>query len=181
MHKAFHKIFWGFLLAVIEIHIYIIDILPEPVGYFLIAGGLVWFKETHKEAKYAHQIAMILVVISIPSVFIQQQAVDQVATFGSLSGVYGLLIQIINLILVYFIFRLLVAIAIQKRANELAHGTTILFKLYMVVMLLALTLPLFAIDSQFVISVVGYAVLAGFVVEVVFLIWLRKFAKLEGE
>ncbi|WP_112179507.1 MULTISPECIES: hypothetical protein [Paraliobacillus] len=179
MRTAFHKIFWGFLLAVIEIHIYVIDILPEPVGYFLIAGGLIWFKETYKEAKYAHQLAMILVVISIPSVFIQQQPIDQITTFGSIWGAYGLLIQIVNLILVYFVFRLLVAIAIQKSANELARGTTILFKVYMVVMLLAFILPLFSVNSQFIVSIAAYAVLGGLVVEVVFLIWLRKFANLE--
>lgn len=178
MRTAFQKIFWGFLLVLIEIHIYVIDILPEPVGYFLIAGGLVWFRETYKEAKYAHQIAMILVVISIPSVFIQQQAVVQ---FGSIWGVYGLFILIVNLMLVYFVFRLLVAIAIQKRANELANGTTILFKVYMVVMLLALILPLISGDFQFINSLAAYAGLAGLVVEIVFLIWLRKFSKMEAE
>ncbi|GGM40784.1 hypothetical protein GCM10011351_28740 [Paraliobacillus quinghaiensis] len=182
MREAFHKMFWGFLFVLLEIHIIVVDILPDPIGYILIILGLAWFRESYNEAKKAHQFAIVLTVLSIPSVFISQQAVNQIGTFGSASGTYGFIMQALNLILVFMVFQLLLKVADQAGENELVRGTTILFKMYMTVMILALILPIFTVGvvNPVFTSLVVVITLLALVLEIVYLVWLRKFSKLGG-
>ncbi|WP_272914196.1 hypothetical protein [Bacillus dakarensis] len=36
MDQAFNRIFWGYLFVWIEIHLFVVDLLPDPIGYWLI-------------------------------------------------------------------------------------------------------------------------------------------------
>ena len=180
MREAFHKMFWGFLLVLLEIHIIVVDILPDPIGYIFIILGLAWFRDSYNEAKKAHQFAIGLAVLSIPSVFISQQTVNQIGTFASGFGIYGFMMQALNLVLVYMVFQLLLVVAYQEGANDLARGTTTLFKMYMVIMIIALILPIFSIGFVNLTSLVIVTTLLALAFEIVFLVWLLKFRKLNS-
>ena len=182
MREAFLKMFWGFLFVLLEIHIIVVDILPDPIGYILIILGLAWFRESYDVAKKAHQFAIGLAVLSIPSVFVSQQVVDQVGTFGSSSGIYGFIMQGLNLVLVFMVFKLLLKVAYDEGGSELVRGTGILFKMYMTVLIFALILPIFTVGvvNQAFTSIVIVTSLLALVLEIVYLVWLRKFSKLGG-
>ena len=75
----FKKLFWGFLFVFLEIHI-IIDILPDPIGYFMIFSGLILLLKNipdSKPGKHAMRWAQALIILSIPSVFLSQNEINQ--------------------------------------------------------------------------------------------------------
>ncbi|UZJ78446.1 hypothetical protein [Fictibacillus sp. KU28468] len=182
MRESFHKLFWGFLLILIEIHIIAIDILPDPVGYYLIVSGLGLITINNKALKKAKYLALGLVFISIPTVFIQKNVTGN--TSGqlfdlSLWPIYTQVIGMLKLILVFYVFQILLDAAMKKGDQQLYASARYRFVSYMAVMLiLNITLP-------FTMNIIGdlmtaYTVvflLLSLLVEVMFLLLLRKYRK----
>ncbi|MCK6255618.1 hypothetical protein LCY76_03135 [Fictibacillus sp. KIGAM418] len=183
MRESFHKLFWGFLLILIEIHIIAIDILPDPIGYYMVFSGLSLLKLKSPAILKAKYLALGLVFISIPTVFIQQNSVN-----GSTSGhifdlslwpIYTQVIGIIKLILVFYVFQILLDIAMKKGDQQLYATARYRFISYMAVMLI------FNITLPFTMNIVGDLVTAytvaflllSLLVEVMFLLLLRKYGK----
>lgn len=186
MSEAFGKIFWGYLLVLFEIHIFVIDILPEPVGYYLIFSGIRLLLQDFPVGKKATNIALALIFISIPTVFVQQNTgIDQLGQLPFLSGwpLYMTVLGVIKLILVFYIFQLIMTIVQKHRDFYLVNRSTKTFYTYIIVMVLTLIVHSFSInfsmDQFMVITVISIAV--GFIMEIVFLVLLKRMRQINYE
>jgi hypothetical protein len=184
LREGFQKIFWGWILVFIEIHIIAIDILPDPIGYFLIYSGLLLLINEYEAGANAKNMAAVLMLVSIPTIFIQNGSIDQIGSGMFLSGlfIYMNIVEILNLILAYFIFHLLISVAYQKDNQELLNRTKSTFKLYMISMLLLTFLEPFAMNltRDLITGFIVFSSIYGLVLQIVFLVLIHKFSKGEG-
>lgn len=180
--EGFQKIFWGFILVLIELHIIVIDILPDPVGYYLIFSGLGLMANRFPASEKAKNFALGLALLSIPTVFIQNNAVDQMGTGSIFSGwaLYLNIIGILNLVLVYYIFRLMITIVEENGDLYLQSRTANTFKVYMIAMLIVTFSQSFAMnmtqDVLIIYTILSVAV--SLIMHIVFLVLVHKFSKL---
>lgn len=186
MSEAFSKIFWGYILVLFEIHIFVIDILPEPIGYYLIFSGISMLLNDFPICSKAKNMALSLTFISIPTVFIQQNAgADPLGQIPFLSGwsLYLTVLGVLKLILVFYIFQLILAIVKEHGDFSLINRTTKTFYTYIIVMVLTMIAHSFTINfstDQFMVVTIISLVL-GFIMEIVFLVLLRKMRKIDCE
>ncbi|MDL4841177.1 hypothetical protein [Aquibacillus rhizosphaerae] len=178
MEFAFKRLFWGFIFILIEIHIFVIDILPEPIGYYFIASGLAWLLKEYPIAKKASNLAYVLIVVSIPTVFINQNAMNNVIV--SLSGwsLYIIALNIAKLIIVFYVFKIMLLIAKACTHEFLYTNTTRIFTAYMVIMLLGELARSFGMNMSGIIGFIVVVSIIMLVLEIVFLMLLRKYSKL---
>ncbi|WP_390297913.1 hypothetical protein [Virgibacillus kekensis] len=179
MHKACMRMFWGFLITLIEIHFLVIDILPDPLGYALIAAGISSIIEDFPIGKKAYNIAVFLGVISIPGVFIQQIGGNGIVQSLTATGVYSLVLSLINLVLVFYIFQLLMEIARKRGEEELINRTSVFLRIYIVTMLVIQILQSFTLNMHGAL-LQGYiivAVIISLVLQITFLAWIFRFRK----
>lgn len=183
MRDAFSKMFWGYLFTLVEIHLFVIDILAEPVGYYLIFSGITSLVKSYPIGKKASNIALALIVLSIPSVFIQQEAMNQPINAGVVSvwSMYGGVLTIIHLLLFFYSFQLMTEIASQTADDDLIKRTSTSFKTLMAILLfLEILRPLaMNISSEGLVAPIVITAIIGFITQITFLVLLRRFMKIE--
>ncbi|SHF70569.1 hypothetical protein [Ornithinibacillus halophilus] len=178
MRNEFLKIFWGFLFVLIEIHIAVIDLLPDPIGYYLIYSGISSLTQEHQIGKKATNWASALCVISIPSVFVQQ-AVDTMRVLSEWS-IYFLILGLLKLILVFYVFQVLLELAKRHEARDLASYTKKLFKAYVVIMLVIQIIQPFIINipPEIMHSLLFIIPVTILIMEVIFIVLIFKYRNL---
>ncbi|MBM7571210.1 hypothetical protein [Aquibacillus albus] len=185
MRFAFTRIFWGFIFVLLEIHIVVIDVLPDPIGYFLIYYGLTSLSKEFPSEKKASNLAMVLLFLSIPTVFVQQTNAGQsVQTFSLLSGwsIYAWIVSIANIVLVFFIFQLLVEIVRKYGDEALIIRTSRIFKAYILIMLVIEIFNPFSVNlsPDFMIGISILFVILPLVMQIIFLVLLWSYRKLDS-
>lgn len=176
LYEGFRKIFWGFILVFVEIHLMVIDILPDPIGYYLIFSGIRLVNHYFGFTNKGKQVALGLVFLSLPTLFIQNQSVIQMSG----SSIYLSLIGIINLVLAFYLFQLMVSIAKQREDDSLHQRTTTMFKIYMVTMFFVTFLEPFSINMTEGLKMwfIVFSAIFGLVINIFFLALLLKYSKL---
>ncbi len=180
MHqKTFNQIFWGWLLIFLEIHAFVIDILPDPVGYGLVFAALASAEKQYREALIPKRLALVLMIVSIPNVFISNSTVSQTMDpFGW--NLYILLIGVLNLILVFYLLKWMLAVSSKAEAWQLQESTRKFSRLYLAVILSTMVIqPFFLnIDANLKIYLaVGLGILS-FILQIVLLVYFRRYSKL---
>lgn len=178
LYEGFRKIFWGFILVFLEIHLMVIDILPDPIGYYLIFSGVNLVNNHYGIRNKGKYVALGLVILSIPTLFIQNQTVVQM----SASAMYLSLMNILNLILAYYIFQLMVSIATKREDEALRVRTETTFRTYMALMFLFAFLEAFSINmtESMRMGFIVFSAFFGLVMNIIFLVLLSKFSKLSN-
>lgn len=186
MSEAFNKIFWGYLLILIEIHFLVIDIFPDLLGYYLIFSGISILLNDFPIGNKAKNIALALIFISIPTVFIEQNTgADQLGQLPFLSGwsIYVTVLGVLKLTLVFYIFQLIMAIVNKHGDFALINRTKKTFYTYILIMVLTMIAHSFSInfstDQFIVVSIISLVL--GFIMEIVLLVLLRKMRKIDCE
>lgn len=182
MRTAFLQLFFGYLIVLVGINVGDFDILFDPIGYLLIAAGLMKLAQRYNYADKAYRLAFVLAFLGaihvIVSIFLGS---IPFLFFGV--DLFDLIISILKLLLVYFIFQLLLQYSERKQDFQLRASTGALQKIYFIFALTSIILssvfliafPFAPIGLIILIFVLGYAV-----VEVIFLVWLFKYSRLEG-
>ncbi|SEN63964.1 hypothetical protein SAMN05192533_11671 [Mesobacillus persicus] len=183
LYDGFRRIFWGFIFIFLEIHIIAIDILPDPVGYYLILSGLNLMKSRYHLNVKANYVATLLVLVSIPTVFLQNNAIDQLGSASLITGwsIYMSVIGVLNLVLAYFIFRVMISIATNRGDDHLLRRTTNTFKAYMIIMLLITFFESFAMNMtrDLLMGYVTISAIFGLTMNIILLVLLSRFSKLD--
>lgn len=173
--------FWGFLLTGLDFRIIGIDILADPIGYFLVVAGISSLIHEFPIGKRARGIAIVLSVLSIPTVVASLDKVSEMYQIVSYWSIYSIVYPIMQLMLMFFVFQLLVNIAKKHGGTNLQSWTDKLFKIYLVLNLVILIAQPFAINlygNSLQVIIVGSWVLL-FILEIVFLVLLLQFRKLD--
>ena len=175
MKSALNLVFWGYLLALLRLEIGI-DILPDPVGYFLIALGCFALREHYPIAQKAGLLAVGMIFVSIPTVFIN---LDEVNSLGW--GIYTTVLLFLKLILTYFLFLILKTIVKDYDHTALINRTNTVFTFYITLNLLSLAFTSFSmnVSGSFWDVFGGLLIFATFIMEIVFLVLIRSIRKVE--
>ena len=176
---GFKNIIIGFLLILLDIHIFI-DVLPDPIGYLLIGVGIVKLGTGGLQAKKAEMTAYILMVLSLPTLFLSGEVLQQMQLASLEWVLYGFVISIGDLILVYFIFLLLLHEVEYPINQEENHNRV--RKMMMIYMSIALSItflqPFLLNMEQNTAMVLGIMSIVLFLsVHIAFLVLLRVLQK----
>lgn len=181
MASAFRKMFWGYLFIFLEIHIFI-DLLADPIGYGMIYSGISMLAKESLSAKKPKILAQALIWYSLPTVFIQgeisQQALGLPVAFTGWT-VYFSSLHLLNIILVFYLCKLLIEYSKQQSQNELSKSTANTLKAYMIVMLFAELYFSFAINlhETDAVYIIFPVILTSLVMHIVFLSHLHRYRK----
>ena len=123
MKSALNLVFWGYLLVLLRFELLIeIDILPDPVGYFLIALGCFGLLEHYPIAQKTGLLAVGMIFVSIPTTFVN---LDGVSSLGW--GIYTAALLFSKLILTYFLFLILKSIVKDYNHAALINRTNTVY------------------------------------------------------
>lgn len=173
MKTAWKQIFYGYLFIFLAIRIGI-DLLADPIGYFLIAVGCYKIGEQFLDGKLAAYIATGLLFLSFPSVFIDFNLVESGPWYY-----YSNMLHAGALAMTFYVFRMMKGAA-QFHVNiGLEERTQRLFNLYIPAGLLSLAfsgvLIVFEFEFMQVLSFALLLILLG--LKIAFLFLLSAFRK----
>ncbi|MGY3718442.1 hypothetical protein ACWE42_23280 [Sutcliffiella cohnii] len=179
MNEGFQKLFWGCFFIFFEIHIFI-DLLLDPVGYMLIFSGLRLISHEYPlitEIDKAKRFAMLLTFLSIPTVFISN--VGNEIQRITLWDAYLFSIGIIQFILIYFIFIIMLEFAKTSEAESLYTRTSKLFNVYTTVFITITILQTFSINftNNLYFSLLVILNIVMLILTIVFLVHLHRYKK----
>ncbi|MDX5474039.1 MAG: hypothetical protein LPK00_00760 [Bacillaceae bacterium] len=178
----FKKLFWGFLLVFLEIHI-VIDILPDPIGYFMIFSALVLLLKIipdSKAGKHAKRWAQALIILSIPTFFISQNEINQLGNIPNLWGSYTFFLGLLKIVLMFYVFQLMIQLASHVRADQLQNKTNSFMKVYLVSIIFISFLETFSINmiSDIFTGIMVFSIVILLILEIYFLVLLWRFSKI---
>ena len=177
--RAFKYMIAGFLLVLLDVHIFF-DFLPDPLGYILIASGIHQLAAGKPNAKKAVITAYVLMALSIPTLFLSGEVLTQMQVNSTSWLVYGFSITLIDLILMYYIFRMLMhEVDYPIEAAEKQNGIKKIMIVYMTITLTSTFIQSFLINmNQDVQSTVAVAIIVlTLSVHVAFILTLRNLQK----
>lgn len=185
MQSSFRKIFWGLLLILLEIHIVVIDILPDPIGYALIFSGisaLEMAKNASGDRNKVKTMALALLFISIPTIFVQNTPNEVVSPY-SVWPMYMTGLGILKIVLVFYLLKFMTAIAQERGVGELSKRTEHTGKVYITAMLIVTFIHSFLVNltEGWATGLSVLAIIVSLVMEVTLLILVYKFGKVPLE
>lgn len=177
MKGSLGQILYGYVFIFLAIRIGI-DILADPIGYFLIAAGCYKIGEVIEDGKLAAYISIGLIFISIPSVFIDFNLVDRGPWYY-----YSNFLFAGEIVLTFYLFRMLIKLAAKNGEMELSNRTQRLFNIYIPTNLLMLGLSAvmiaFVYESLQVLAFLLIIILL--VLNIAFILLLNAFRKAAKE
>lgn len=178
MNKAFRSIFQGYLFIFLDIYI-MIDLLMDPIGYFLIYTGCARIVGAYPIAKKAMTVAMIGVFVSLPSVFVNLS--DSALPIGW--SIYENMLSIVKLVIAFYLFQVLMAVA-KMFGNEALHNRAwATFKYFVVIHFAILTVMSFSMnvsgDGWVALTVI--LIIAGILMDILFLLLIRAFRRVSPD
>lgn len=177
MKPAFKQIFWGFIIVYFELNIEFVDLLADPIGYFLIFKGLKLLKDYFSACKHAITLALFLIFFSIPAIFLPNNRTDEFHSIYSLqvTDFYLFSLSFVNLLLIFFVFKLLLEISANH--ENLQKRIQIIFLLYMISSISTLVIQPFLWGFA-VVLLIGLSIATGivaFIMHIIFLVQIWKF------
>lgn len=178
--RGFKHMLTGFLFILLDIHLFV-DILPDPLGYGLIAAGIHKLSAEGKHAKNAVTTAYILLILSIPTFIFSGPAMETMQNDSMGWLIYGVAVSIGHLILMYFTFQMLMnEVDYPVNAVEIRVRVRKMMVFYMSMMLSAQLLHPFLFnmnqDSALILGIliIGLTLIA----TIAFLVHLRGLQKM---
>ena len=169
----------GFLLVLLDLHVFF-DVLPDPLGYILIASGIHQLATGKPNAKNAELTAYILMVLSIPTLFLSTEVLNQMQDSSTGWLLYGISVTLVDLILMYFVFRMLILeVEYPIDSEEKQNSVRKMMKFYMTIALTSAFIQPFLInmkhDIQTPIAVIIIVLML--IVHIAFIFLLRNLQK----
>ncbi|WP_432363249.1 hypothetical protein [Sporosarcina sp. UB5] len=141
MNKALGQIYWGYIFIFFRIH-FGIDLLADPIGYFLIYSGCSKLIKAYPVAQKAKIVALIGAFISIPSVFVNLSETTLSFSWSTYAG----LLFVVKMIMGYYLFTILKDVTKTFGDRALQQRTENTFKYYVAIHLIAFALLSFSMN-----------------------------------
>lgn len=151
-----------------------VDLLADPIGYFLIAAGCFKLGEVFKDGKVAAYLAMGMIFFSMPSVLIDFNLVESGPWYY-----YSNFLFAAQIVLIYHLFRMLKEIAVSVGDSALEGRTRRLFNVYIPANLFMLGLgAVMAVFYWDNLQILAFVLVIGLLVlNIAFLLLLNAFRK----
>ncbi len=121
--KALTLIGWGFVFNLLDIRIVFFDLLPDFIGYMMIASGLGKLASHAATFERGRRIAVMMIFLSMPHVLM-----DSNVTFSDFAMVpigvhlYGQVLLLLHLLLAYSVFNGWIEMAKQLQQETLQES-----------------------------------------------------------
>lgn len=175
MRQGFKQLIIGFLFVFLKVQI-VVDILPDFIGYIFIYNGIKKIATSSSQSYEKLKILCIaLGIISVPSFFLNDQMIQQIEWLKY----YPSLLTLIKIVLVYYLFILLRDVVKLLPTDEALYKTNRMFSWYMFVTLSTLLMQSFLMNIPMDISIplMLIVIIASFIIEVSFLVYLHNIQK----
>lgn len=183
--QTYNRIFWGFLLVLLDFRIGLVDILPDFIGYIMIGSALTKLVDQHFYFGKAKLPVFALTFLSLGDL-IQTPSTNLLERSLSLDNLPLMLIGQITLLfqlyLVFVICKAIYLVAEVSGFTELMTGVKYRWYYYLLssIAMLVLTPFLFNLPQQAV-AILIPLVFIGFITMLLILGVIRQAAKLLGE
>lgn len=177
MKKSLSQILYGYVFIFLAIRIGV-DILADPIGYLLIGVGCLKLGDKFADGKKAAYIAIVMIFLSFPSVFMDFNLVESGPWYYYSHGLFAG-----ELIMTFYLFRLLKMMAEKFGESDLVDRTQFLYNIYIPTSLLMLGLSAFytATAMRGLEEVFFVLVLILLILNIAFIILLNAFRKAAKE
>ena len=133
MESSFSKLFWGLLIVIFDFAINGFDLLPDGIGYLLVAWGCQGLISGSSQFKLAQMLSIALCVLWAVGFLID----------GSLSTPFGIVVVVINCLMIWYLLGGIVELAEARQNADLAskanHRRIIYTALMVVIQIISLT------------------------------------------
>jgi hypothetical protein len=135
---GYNKIFWGFVLILIDIRFNRMDIIPDFIGYFYIWAGLNALAFYNKECLKTSYLSIVLLVLSFNSLFTERFLRMGNGNYLTkpFSFVIGLFETALHLVLIFQIIQSIIYFSKQWRNKFLENSCYRFLKIYMSMMIM---------------------------------------------
>ncbi|MBS4209566.1 hypothetical protein [Bacillus sp. FJAT-50079] len=177
MPKVINRIFWGLMLVLLDINIVFIDLLPDFIGYLLIASALGELQPFSKAFLKAKVTAFLLAILAIPYLL-----VPQINILEEIQPSLGIMLTntIYHLLHIVFIFYLLhgfIDLAKNRKLPWMEKKTNSRGTFYMIVSLASATAVnfIFNVADTTIYFLLITTSIATFIAEISLLVLIRDF------
>ena len=177
--QGFKYLITGFLLILLDIHAFIY-VLPDSVGYLLIGLGILKVVAEGKNAKRAEMTAYMLMVLSIPTLVLSGEVLQQMQTDSTGWKLYGFVLSMGHLILMYFLFLMLLnEVDYLNDEETIQHRVHKMMRFYMAITLSSAFIQPFLMNVNHDIQlVVGIPlIVVTLIAQIIFIVHLRGLQK----
>ncbi|WP_314588487.1 hypothetical protein [Paenibacillus terrigena] len=133
MYRAYRRLGWGLVFEVIDFRAFYFDVLPDFVGYIMIATALSELSSLHTVFIKAKWVAIGMIFVTLPHVLMASSVTF--SNFGSLPlylHIYSEALLACHVLIVYWICQGLESIARAERQIDLQMTVITRRNLYMV-------------------------------------------------
>lgn len=141
MNKALRYMFWGYLFIFIRIDV-MIDLLADPIGYYLIYAGCAKLVDAFPKAKKGMIVGLIGMFVSVPSVFVNLSDTELPIEWS----MYENLLSVLQLVVAYYLFIVLIEAAKMVGDQALQNRTQTTFNFFITIHLIALAFLSFSMN-----------------------------------
>ncbi|MGM8215930.1 hypothetical protein ACLIA0_10200 [Bacillaceae bacterium W0354] len=181
MRRACILIIWGIIFTRVHIRLDVIDVLADPIGYLFIFYGLGHLIQHHHLVARARNIAIVLCIAHIPHVFIPFESLQ--IHISSMWIFYNFTVQLVDLILFFYIFKIIIAILQDYNENELATRGNKIFLYYMSIFLATSFFQALALNltSDIVLGVTIFLIIIGIIIQLILIGYLMNIRHIKLE
>lgn len=178
--SSINKIFWGLLLILIDINIIIIDILPDFIGYFIIASGLRRLQPFSSYFSKAKGFSISLAILSLATIFQGQPIPLNEFNFSNMSLLIlsiSTVCGILHLFMIFFAINGLIEKIEQEGFGLFAKSAKKGIFVYVIGTVASLSaMPFFMnVDDSSGFYIIGLSAISTVILEIIILVLLRQF------
>jgi len=177
--ESYKKLFWGFIIVLLDLRFNNFNILPDVIGYLMIVVALGQLENQHQYYGKAKNFAMLLILFAIPDIYQNNNGLQgfrigdtySLAIFV-LSGV-GI---IINIFMVYYICQGIFQLSEERQLHELSSMATGRWRGYLIIntILLALMPLIINIGQNTAFMIIAATGLMGFVIQIILISLIKQ-------
>ncbi len=145
--KGISSLAWGYIFIHIDINIFVIDLLPQWIGYCFFLNGLLYLSLYESSIKRLRPLGIFLVIWGV---------VEEFARIYQIPFEINLITLIVTIVNLYFHFQLLTDVANIANNYGLLIGEKIIFlRNARTILLTLLTILLPMLDNLFLIKIIA--------------------------
>ncbi len=161
--RGFRRIFWGLFLVILDFRINGFDILPDFLGFALIAMGLGLLVPLDRRFLTARVLAVLLIVLSLATLLQHTDAAEADA-WPTAWALFEVVYDVLDLAMIWLLCGGIIAVAGERGLRDLADRASFRRMLYVGLAMLGWVVALLARGGMpkdvLVVLVIGLAVLA---------------------
>lgn len=147
--KGYKRLFWAMVFISFNINIGFINILPDFIGYILIYSGLGILSSQHKLYEKGKIPAVLLTLLTLKDIWNDPRSnilTGGIYNVGLLTLIFGSIVIIIKIYLIYILCTGVYALCIERGLNELVESVMFSMKFYLIISLIYLAFAPFSIN-----------------------------------